>query len=110
MAAAPLVTQTELVNRLQDHAPYAASVIKEVLKGLEIVTEEAIGNVERVKVAGVTVGPAIRPARKARMGRNPATGEEIRIERKPASVAVKARVSKRLKDAAPNVQKAKRRL
>jgi len=35
-------------------------------------------------------------ARKARMGRNPATGEAIKI---PAKTVVKARIAKQLKDA-----------
>lgn len=39
-----------------------------------------------------------RPARKARMGRNPQTGEEIMIKAKPASKAVKAQCLKSLKE------------
>lgn len=39
-----------------------------------------------------------RPARKARMGRNPQTGEEIQIPAKPASKAVKAQALKNLKE------------
>jgi len=40
-----------------------------------------------------------KPATKARMGRNPATGEEIQIAAKPASKVVKAYPTKKLKDA-----------
>ena len=40
------------------------------------------------------------PARPARMGRNPATGEEIRLKPKPASTSVKVRALKSLKDMA----------
>ena len=38
----------------------------------------------------------VRQDRKARMGRNPATGEQIQI---PAKTVVKARIAKQLKDA-----------
>ena len=39
-----------------------------------------------------------RPATKKRMGRNPATGEEIVIGPKPASIRVRVTALKRLKD------------
>src|SRR6202142_1419089 len=56
--------------------------------------------VSEVKKNGVFVFPAIgrlvRVDRKARMGRNPATGESIKI---PAKKVVKFRVAKAAKDA-----------
>ena len=42
------------------------------------------------------IGRLVRVDRKARMGRNPATGEAIKI---PAKTVVKARIAKQLKDA-----------
>ena len=48
--------------------------------------------------------------RAARKGRNPATGEEITIAAKPASVDVRARPLAKAKAALPSVQKARRRL
>ena len=42
------------------------------------------------------VGKLVLVNRKARMGRNPATGEAIKI---PAKTVVKARIAKQLKDA-----------
>jgi len=47
---------------------------------------------------GVKVRRVRRLARKARMGRNPATGEEIRIAAKPAHTVVKVSALKALKD------------
>jgi len=47
---------------------------------------------------GVKVRRVRRPARKARMGRNPATGEEVRIAAKPAHTVVKVSALKALKD------------
>jgi DNA-binding protein HU-beta len=40
-----------------------------------------------------------RPARPARMGRNPATGEPMQISAKPATKVVKFRIAKAAKDA-----------
>jgi hypothetical protein len=56
----------------------------------------------------LTVG--VKPARKARTGRAPATGELIRIVAQPASVDVRARPLARAKAALPAVHKARRRL
>jgi hypothetical protein len=49
----------------------------------------------------------VKPAQKAR---NPATGEEIKIAAKPASVDLRTRPLARAKGALPSVQKARRRL
>lgn len=49
---------------------------------------------------GVKVRRVKRPARPARKGRNPATGEEITIAAKPASTTVKATVLKTAKEMA----------
>jgi len=47
---------------------------------------------------GVKVRRVKKPARKSRMGRNPATGETIKIAAKPASTVVKVAALKALKD------------
>lgn len=47
---------------------------------------------------GVKIRRARKPARKARMGRNPATGEAMKIAAKPASTTVKVVPLKALKD------------
>lgn len=47
---------------------------------------------------GVKIRRVKKPARKARMGRNPATGEMIKIAAKPAQTAVKVTALKSLKD------------
>ena len=48
--------------------------------------------------SGIKVRRVIKPRTKARMGRNPATGEEIRIAAKPAKTVVKLTALKALKD------------
>lgn len=64
--------------------------------------------VSEVKKNGVFVLPGlgrlVRQERKARMGRNPATGESIKI---PAKKVVKFRVAKAAKDAIVPPKKAK---
>lgn len=47
---------------------------------------------------GVKVRRVKKPARKARMGRNPATGEAMKIAAKPASTVVRVSALKALKD------------
>lgn len=51
-----------------------------------------------VPETGVKIRRVRKPARKARMGRNPATGETIKIAAKPASTVVKVSALKALKD------------
>jgi len=47
---------------------------------------------------GVKVRRVKKPARKSRMGRNPATGEPMKIAAKPASTVVRVSALKALKD------------
>lgn len=47
---------------------------------------------------GVKITRVKKPARKARIGRNPATGEEIKIAAKPAHLGVKVVALKALQD------------
>lgn len=47
---------------------------------------------------GVKIRRVKKPARKARMGRNPATGEPMKIAAKPASTVVRVTALKALKD------------
>ena len=48
---------------------------------------------------GVKLVVATRPKTKARIGRNPLTGEEIQIPAKPERKVIRARIMKSLKDA-----------
>ncbi len=47
---------------------------------------------------GIKIRKVRKPARKARMGRNPATGESIKIAAKPAHTVIKVTALKALKD------------
>ena len=88
------MTQTQLVRKLAESCEVSNKVDRQLL---DSVAEEAI---KEVKKNGVFVVPGlgrlVRVDRKARMGRNPATGEAIKI---PAKKVVKFRVAKAAKDA-----------
>jgi DNA-binding protein HU-beta len=88
------MTQTQLVRALAEHGEVNNKVARTILDGLASMA------IAEVKKNGVFVLPGIgrlvRVDRKARTGRNPATGESIKI---PAKKVVKFRVAKAAKDA-----------
>ena len=88
------MTQTQIVQTLADKCEINKKVAKSLLDALALMA------VTEVKKNGLFVLPGIgrlvRVARKARMGRNPATGETIKIA---AKTVVKFRVAKAAKDA-----------
>jgi DNA-binding protein HU-beta len=105
------LTQTQLAAAVADRAEISKAEAKRVLGVLEEILLEELANAQKVRVAGL-VQPTVRvkPAQKARKGRNPATGDEITIAKKPASVDLRARPLAKAKAALPSVQKARRRL
>ena len=88
------MTQTQLVAKLAEGAEITKKQAKAVMDGLTTIA------VSETKKNGVFIIPGIgrlvRQERKARMGRNPATGETIQIK---AKRVVKFRVAKAAKDA-----------
>jgi DNA-binding protein HU-beta len=105
------LTQTQLADEIADRAGATRADAKRMLAALEEVVLEQISAAEKVKIGTIVqLEVRVRPATKARPGRNPATGEEITISAKPAAVAVRARPLTKAKAAAPSVQKAKRKL
>lgn len=105
------LTQSQLATAVADRAEITRAEAKRVLDALEEVVLEEVSNAQKVKVGSlVQLTVRVKPATKARKGRNPATGEEITIAAKPASVDIKARPLAKAKAALPSVQKARRRL
>lgn len=93
MAAAKKMTQAQVVSTLADKCGLTKKEMKGVLENLsDLAVKETKRNGEFV-VPGI--GKLVKSDRKARMGRNPATGETIRI---PAKKVVKFRVAKAAKD------------
>jgi DNA-binding protein HU-beta len=88
------MTQTQFVAKLADACKVSKKVSRQFLDSLAAIA------VKEVKAKGVFVVPGlgrlVRVDRKARIGRNPATGEQINI---PAKKVVKFRVAKAAKDA-----------
>jgi DNA-binding protein HU-beta len=105
------LTQTQLASAVADRTGLTKADSKRVLAALEEIVHEELGNAEKVRIGGlVQLTVRVKPAQKARKGRNPATGEEITIAAKPASVDLRARPLAGAKAALPTVQKARRRI
>lgn len=105
------LTQTQLADEVAQRSGMSRADAKRLLTALDEVVLDQIADAEKVKIGSVVqLEVRVRPATKERPGRNPATGEEITIAAKPASVAVKARPLAKAKAAAPSVDKAKRKL
>jgi DNA-binding protein HU-beta len=105
------LTQPQLLAAVADRAELTKADAKRILEALEAVALDELSNAQKVRIGGlVQLTVRVKPAQKKRPGRNPATGEEITIAAKPASVDVRARPLARAKGALPSVQKARRRL
>jgi DNA-binding protein HU-beta len=105
------LTQSQLVSAVAERADMSKADAQRVMAALDEVVLEELGNAQKVRIGGlVQLTVRVKPATKKRAGRNPATGEEITIAAKPASVDVRARPLAKAKAALPSVQKARRRL
>ena len=105
------LTQAQLHREIAQRTDLAATDVKRVFEALEEVVLDEIGKAQKVKIGSlVQLTVALKAATKARAGRNPATGEEITIAAKPASVVLRARALAKTKTALPTVQKARRSL
>jgi len=96
------MTQTQLVRHLAEAGGVNNKVAKTILEAL---SETAVKEVKKNKLFVVPgLGRLVLSERKARMGRNPATGEAIKIA---AKKVVRFRVAKAAKDAIvpPKVKK-----
>lgn len=98
-----MLNKTGLVNHVAQAASVEPKVVKSVLAALEGAIVASIGK----KGAGAFVLPGLLkvtavsvPAKKARKGINPFTKEEVMFKAKPATVKLKVRPLKKLKDAA----------
>jgi DNA-binding protein HU-beta len=97
------MTQTQLVRNLAEAGEVTNKQSRTILDTLASL---AVGEVRKNGVFVLPgIGRLVRVDRKARLGRNPATGEAIKI---PAKKVVKFRVAKAAKDAIvpPKVKKA----
>ena len=95
------MTKTGILNEIANNTDLSRKQVSAVLEELETLIERHI----KKRGAGEFTLPGLlkirsvkRPATKKRMGRNPATGEEIMIGPKPASIRVRVTALKRLKE------------
>jgi DNA-binding protein HU-beta len=105
------LTQSQMIAAVADRAEMSRADAKRALAALDEIVLEELGNAQKVRIGGlVQLSVRVKPAQKKRKGRNPATGEEIDLAAKPATVDVRARLLAKAKAALPSVQKARRRL
>jgi DNA-binding protein HU-beta len=96
------LTQTQVATAVSDRTGLSKADAKRAVAALEEVVLEELGNAQKVRIGGlVQLTVRVKPAQKARKGRNPATGEEITIAARPASVDVRARPLAKAKAALP---------
>ena len=95
------LTKTGILNEIAQNTDLTRAQVNSVLDELETLIERHI----KKRGAGEFTLPGLlkirsvkKPATKKRMGRNPATGEEIEIGPKPASIRVRITPLKRLKE------------
>lgn len=95
------MSKTAIVSDIAESTDLSRAQVTSVLDELEVLIERHI----KKRAVGEFTLPGLlkiksvkRPATKARMGRNPATGEEILIGPKPASIRVRVTPLKKLKE------------
>jgi len=88
------MTKTQVISRMADNTGMTKTAVANFIEHyVSLATSETRKTGEFV-IPGI--GKLVKSQRKARMGRNPATGEQIKI---PAKTVVKMRLSKVCKDA-----------
>lgn len=87
------MTQTAIVAEMATNTGISKKQVKEFMEKL---IGLAYREAKKGEFAVPGLGKLVKQKRKARMGRNPATGEEIKI---PAKTVLKFRVAKAAKDA-----------
>jgi len=93
------MTQTQIIAELAAKTGLSKKQTKDFLASqLELAHREA----KKGEFAIAGLGKLVKQKRKARLGRNPATGEEIKI---PAKTVLKFRVAKAAKDAVLGAKK-----
>ncbi len=101
-AIAKTQTKSQILSAIAEDTELTKKQVAEVFSSLSDLITRHIkkrGSGEfTIPDTGVKIRRAKKPARKARMGRNPATGEEMKIAAKPASTTVKVVPLKALKD------------
>ena len=88
------MTQTDIINHLAETSGVKKADAKEFFTALAALATSEVKKNGEFTLPGF--GKLVKATRKAREGRNPATGETIKI---PAKTTVKFRLGKAMKDA-----------
>ena len=88
------LTQTEIVNNLAESTGMKKTEVKSFFDALASLATSEVKTNGEFTLPGF--GKLVKATRKAREGRNPATGKPIKI---PAKTTVKFRLGKAMKDA-----------
>lgn len=95
------MTKSQMLTSIAESTGLAKKDVSAVMDELELLIERSIKkrSIGEFTLPGLMkIMTVKKPARKARKGINPFTGEETMFKAKPASVAVKVRPLKKLKE------------
>ena len=95
------MTKSQIVGSIADSTGLSKKQVADVMGEMETLIERSIKkrSVGEFTLPGLMkITTVKKPARKARKGINPFTGEETMFKAKPASVAVKVRPLKKMKE------------
>ena len=99
------MTQSQLIKELAEKLGLSNKVAKEFITSYAEIAVRETKKIGEATLPGI--GKLVRQERKARTGRNPATGATIKI---PAKKVVKFRVAKAVKDATVPPKKVKEKV
>ena len=91
-------TKSQIFNTIAEATDMSRKEVTNVLGALESMVVADLKKGTDVKFMGMKLTVKKKPARKARRGVNPFTGESMMFKAKPASKAVKVRALKALND------------
>jgi len=94
-------TKSQIFSQIADDTGLAKRDVEAVFDSLEGVIEKNLKprGPQNITLPGLMkISVKKKPAQKSRIGRNPATGEQITVPAKPASKQVKVRPLKKLKE------------
>ncbi|MES9991718.1 MAG: HU family DNA-binding protein [Candidatus Thiodiazotropha sp.] len=101
-AIATKQTKTQIISAIAEETDLSKKEVSSVFASLDSLISRHMarrGSGEiTIPDTGIKVRRVVKPRTKARMGRNPATGEAIKIPAKPAKTVVKVTALKALKD------------
>ena len=93
MAEARRMGKSELFSHFAERFEMKRTQVRDLFDELTRLSEKELKRCGEFLLPGMV--KLVKQRRKERMGRNPATGQEIKI---PAKTVVKARIAKQLKD------------